>query len=44
MAMQGTAVSTHLVRSELWSRELKDVLQDTLDAQRWVKWLTEFPR
>lgn len=32
-----------LIRSELWSRELKDVLQDELMANRYVKWLTDFP-
>lgn len=32
-----------LTRSELWSRQLKDVLQDDLEATRWVRWLTEFP-
>ena len=32
-----------LIRSEVWSRELKDILLDDLNAQRWVRWLTEFP-
>jgi len=32
-----------LIRAELWSRELKDVLEDELMANRYVKWLTEFP-
>lgn len=33
----------HLVRSEIWSTQLKDVLQDELMAQKYVRWLTEFP-
>ena len=32
-----------LTRQEVWSRELKDVLLDELSAQRYVRWLTEFP-
>ena len=32
-----------LIRAELWSRELKDALEDELMANRYVKWLTEFP-
>jgi hypothetical protein len=32
-----------LTRQEVWSQELKDVLQDQLDAQRYVKWMSEFP-
>lgn len=41
--MQTTSNSTHLIRSEIWSSQLKDILEDTLDAQRWVDWLDEFP-
>ena len=33
----------YLVRSELWSSQLKDVLQDELAAQKYVDWMTEFP-
>jgi hypothetical protein len=32
-----------LVRGEVWSTQLKDVLQDELMAQKYVNWLTEFP-
>ena len=32
-----------LRRSEVWSSNLKEVLQDDLDAQGWVNWLSEFP-
>lgn len=32
-----------LTRSEIWSSQLKEVLQDELQAQGWVNWLSEFP-
>jgi len=32
-----------LTRSEIWSTQLKEVLQDQLEAQGWVNWLSEFP-
>jgi hypothetical protein len=32
-----------LTRSEIWSTQLKEVLQDELEAQGWVNWLSEFP-
>lgn len=32
-----------LQRSEIWSTQLKEVLQDELAAQGWVNWLSEFP-
>jgi len=32
-----------LRRSEVWSSSLKEVLQDELEAQGWVNWLSEFP-
>jgi len=42
MAFQ-TSNMDHLIRSEVWSGELKDILEDDLEATRWVRWLTEFP-
>lgn len=33
----------HLIRSEIWSTELKEVLEDDLFARQYVRWLTEFP-
>jgi|TARA_R110002012_G_C11664243_1_gene612514 hypothetical protein len=33
----------HLTRSEVWSSQLKDVLEDELMAQSYVNWMTEFP-
>jgi len=38
-----TANTGNLRRSNLWSSQLKDVLEDELTAQAWVRWLTEFP-
>jgi hypothetical protein len=38
-----TANSAVLTRSEIWSSQLKEVLQDDLNAQGWVNWLSEFP-
>lgn len=38
-----TANSGVLIRSELWSSQLKEALQDDLEAQGWVNWLSEFP-
>jgi hypothetical protein len=32
-----------LTRSEVWSRELKEILRDELMAQTYVRWLQEFP-
>lgn len=33
----------HLERSQVWSTMIKKSLEDDLDAQKWVNWLTEFP-
>jgi len=38
-----TGNSGVLIRSELWSSQLKEILQDELSAQGWVNWLSEFP-
>lgn len=32
-----------LTRAEVWSRELKEILRDELMAQKYVRWLQEFP-
>lgn len=40
---QNTTNSDLLIRSELWSMQLKDILEDALEAQKWVEWLTDFP-
>lgn len=41
--MHTTSNSSVLIRSELWSQQLKDVLLDELQAQKYVNWMTEFP-
>jgi len=41
--MDYTAVNANLVRSELWTNELKDVLQERLMADGMVRWLQNFP-
>lgn len=39
-----TTVNTeHLRRSELWSTQLREILEDELMAKGYVWWLTEFP-
>lgn len=38
-----SANTSALRRANLWSSQLKDVLQDELTAQAWVRWLTDFP-
>jgi hypothetical protein len=38
-----TGNSALLTRSEIWSTQLKEVVQDELEAQGWVNWLSEFP-
>lgn len=42
MAMT-TSNTSVLIRSELWSTQLKEVLQENLMAENYVRWLTEFP-
>jgi len=41
--MTSDVASAHLTRSNLWSAQLKDILEDELAAQKWVNWLSEFP-
>jgi len=43
MSMNAAAVAANLVRTELWSAELKEILQDELNAQAYVNWMTDFP-
>lgn len=43
MAGMNTANSDALIRSQLWSTQLKDVLQDELMANSYVRWLDSFP-
>lgn len=41
--MDYSAVSTDLVRANLWSDQLKDVLKDILMGQKFVNWMANFP-
>lgn len=43
MAGMNTANSDALIRSEIWSAQLKDVLTDDLMAEPYVRWLSDFP-
>lgn len=38
-----SAVSTDLVRTNLWSDQLKDILIDTLQGQKYINWMSNFP-
>lgn len=38
-----TANADALIRSEVWSQQLKDILEEELFAQNWVDWMTDFP-
>jgi len=42
MAME-TGNSGHLIRSEVWSSQLKEVLEDELQATTYVNWMSDFP-
>lgn len=42
MAGMNTANSDALIRSEIWSNQLKDVLTDELMATSYVRWLSDF--
>lgn len=43
MAGMTTGNVSLLTRAEVWSRELKEILEDELMAQSYVRWLSEFP-
>lgn len=43
MASFSYANNEHLVRSNLWSTELKEVLLDRLVGMQWVDWINDFP-
>lgn len=42
MAGFSTDTNQHLIRSNLWSAQLKEVLEDQLFATRYVDWLSDF--
>lgn len=41
--MQETSNTTHLIRSQVWSQQIKDVFQADLFAMKYVDMLTDFP-
>jgi hypothetical protein len=43
MAGFSVASNEHLIRSNLWSAQLKETLEDELFAQKYVDFLTDFP-
>lgn len=43
MAGNNTTTGAVLIRSNLWSNELKDVLYADLQAQSYIRWLDNFP-
>ncbi len=42
MAGFSTDTNEHLIRSSLWSSQLKEVLEDELFAQKYVDWVSDF--
>lgn len=43
MAGFSTQNTDHLIRAQLWSPMIKEILEDELWAQRYIKWLDGFP-
>lgn len=43
MSGMTTGNSAHLIRAEIWSNELKEILRDEMMAQSYVRMLTDFP-
>ncbi len=43
MAGFSTTNNEHLIRSEIWSNQIKKVLEDELMGTRYVKMITDFP-
>jgi hypothetical protein len=43
MSGMNTGNSTHLIRSEIWSNELKEILRDEMMATQYVRMLDGFP-
>ena len=41
--MDTSTLTNAFIRAEVWSTELKEVLEDELIAQKWVDWMSEFP-
>ena len=43
MAINSTGQSANLIRANLWSAQIKDVLYADLMAKQYVRWLADFP-
>lgn len=43
MSLNNTAQSQALIRANIWSNQIKDVLYADLMANQWVRWLDNFP-
>lgn len=43
MGFDYNTVNSNLVRSELWSDQIKEILKDKLQGTKYVKWLSGFP-
>lgn len=43
MAGFATTTNEHLIRSNIWSTQLKEVLEDELIAMKYIDWITDFP-
>lgn len=43
MAAYETRTDEHLIRSQVWTHQMKELLLDDLIAMRWVKQISEFP-
>ena len=43
--MSGFTVASneHLIRSNIWSRDIKEVLEEELFAQQYIRMITDFP-
>jgi hypothetical protein len=43
MSGHSTQTTEHLIRSEIWSRQLKETFLEDLQAIKYVNWLSDFP-
>lgn len=43
MSGMDSSASSQLIRTDVWNAELKDILLDTLQGQKYVSWLSNFP-
>lgn len=43
MSGHTTSNTDILIRSEVWSTQIKEVLEDSLEAQKYISWMSDFP-